>query len=102
LENLLIVIAVLLLLFIITHLRPLNAREVKIFANKRRDKMIYQYFNFNQHEYSVDKTFKKNMNPNGMFYEIDENLYSFPSIAAGLLKYKKHEWIIIAFEKIER
>lgn len=39
------------------------------------------------------------MNPNGKFYPVKETLHYFPSVAAGLLKYKKHEWIIIAFEK---
>ena len=39
------------------------------------------------------------MNPNGKLYRINEPLFVFPSIAAALLKYKKHEWIVIAFEK---
>jgi len=39
------------------------------------------------------------MNPDGRFYQINESLFEFPSIAAALLKYKKHEWIIIAFEQ---
>lgn len=42
------------------------------------------------------------MNPNGTFYRISENLFGFPSTATALLKYKKHEWIIIAFEKDKR
>jgi len=40
------------------------------------------------------------MNSDGTFYRINENLFEFPAIAvAAPLKYKKHEWIIIAFEK---
>jgi len=66
---------------------------------KRRGKAIFQYFSFDHHEYNVDKNFKKRMSPNGKFYGINERLHNFPSTAAGLLKYKKHEWIIIAFEK---
>lgn len=38
------------------------------------------------------------MQANGSFYDVNENLFSFPALAAGLLKYKKHEWIIVAFE----
>lgn len=50
-------------------------------------------------DYPVDNEFKKNMNPKGKLYSFSEDLYGFPSTAAGLLKYKKHEWIIISFEK---
>ena len=39
------------------------------------------------------------MNPNGSYYNIEELLFDFPSISSSLLKYKKHEWIIIGFEK---
>lgn len=39
------------------------------------------------------------MNPNGEIYLLDEKLEEFPSIAAGLLKYKKHEWRLTALEK---
>ncbi len=86
-------------LFVANHLRPLSVDEIETLSNKRRFKAIFKYFVFDPHEYSVDKAFKKRMNPNGNFYAINEDLHSFPSIAAGLLKYKKHEWIIISFEK---
>ena len=38
------------------------------------------------------------MNPKGKKYMVNETLNEFPSYAAGLLKSKKHEWIIVAFE----
>lgn len=98
-EYVLIGIAVAVFLFVLTHLRPLNETEMNKLSSKRREKAIFQYFKFGHHECNVDKNFKKQMNQNGKFYKIDEKLYQFPSIAAGLLKYKKHEWIIIAFEK---
>lgn len=87
------------LIFVFTHLRPLTENEVKHLGTKRRGKHIRVYFSFNTREFNVDKEFKKRMNPNGKFYRIDEDLVDFPSTAAALLKYKKHEWIIIAFEK---
>jgi len=68
-------------------------------SKKRRDKKILLYFSFNGSEFDVCKDFKKRMNPNGNFYQLDESLRDFPSVAAALLKYKKHEWIIVAFEK---
>lgn len=95
----LIVVILLAFLFVATHLRPLNEKEMNDLSFKRRGKAIRQYFYFNHQQYNVDKDFKKRMNPNGKFYGISEELYCFPSIAAGLLKYKKHEWVIIAFEK---
>ncbi|MBU1627283.1 hypothetical protein KKB18_07940, partial [bacterium] len=56
-------------------------------------------FYFNKFEFNVNQEFKKKMNPNGKLYSINQSLYEFPSIAAALLKYKKHEWIVVAFEK---
>lgn len=101
-EFLIVIIDVFLLIsliFIVTHLRPLTEDEVKLLANKRRNRQIRMYFSFDNREFNVNKEFKKRMNPNGAFYRINESLFGFPATAAALLKYKKHEWIIIAFEK---
>ena len=68
-------------------------------AGHRRRKAIQTYYYFDRREYSVNNHFKKKMQANGTFYDMNEELFSFPSIAAGLLKYKKHEWIIVAFER---
>jgi len=99
LEFFLIGFALAVLLFVLTHLRPLSESEMEKLSFKRRGNTICQYFTFDLHEYNVDKNFKKRMHANGKFYRLVEKLYNFPSTAAGLLKYKKHEWIIIAFEK---
>lgn len=93
-----ILIAVILLIVFI-HLRPLKETEIVQLAKKRRNAIIKHYFIFDRRQWSADPIFKKNMNPNGKFYFIQESLFSFPSIAAALLKSKKHEWIIIALEK---
>jgi hypothetical protein len=87
------------LLYIATHLRPLTASEIRYLAKKRRRKSIADYFTFSSDEFMPDIAFKRQMNPNGAFYYVDESLYDFPAIAASLLKYKKHEWIIIGLEK---
>lgn len=39
------------------------------------------------------------MPANGSTYNMSEQLVEFPALAAALLKYKKHEWIIVAFER---
>ena len=94
-----VIFAILAILFLLTHLRPLNEREIQDLSNRRRDKEINRYFSFDMDEYQVDKEFKGRMNGDGEFYHIHDTLFEFPSVAAGLLKYKKHEWIIVAFEK---
>ncbi len=87
------------LFFILTHLRDLTDEEMRILVNKRRNKQIRLYFSFDRRKFFVNQEFKKKMHPTGKFYPRDDKLYEFPSIAAGLLKGKKHEWIIIAFER---
>lgn len=86
-------------LFIVYHLRPLTDEEIFILANKRRRKKIDAYYQFSHYQVSVNLDFKKGMAAEGAYYNIQANLREFPSIAAALLKYKKHEWIIIGFEK---
>ncbi len=87
------------LVFIIIHLDPLTEEEVKSLGNKRRDHQIRIYFSFDNREFKASSEFKKNMQADGSFYQIQENIFEFPSLAAALLKYKKHEWIIVAFER---
>jgi len=79
--------------------RPLTIDEVRRLAMKRRTRDIGAYFSYRRWKASVDPGFKKRMKADGRFYPVDEDLTSFPSIAAGLLKYKKHEWMIVALEK---
>lgn len=83
----------------IRYSKPLTDDEVVQFANGRRIACINEYYSYSNSEYSVDMNFKKRMQPNGQFYKINEKIYEFPGLAATLLKYKKHEWIIVAFEK---
>lgn len=96
------VLALASLVFVAIHLRPLTEDEVRLLANKRRNKQSRMYFSFDNREFTVNKGFKRKMNPDGTFYQLNEGLYEFPSLAAALLKYKKHEWGIIAFERERR
>jgi hypothetical protein len=90
------------IIFIASHLRPLTNDEVIDLAGKRRKNQIRFYFSFTNSPLIPDKEFKKKMDASGTFYNIDEPLERFPSVVASLLKYKKHEWIIIAFEKAKK
>lgn len=87
------------ILFVVIHLRPLNEVEIESLSIKKRKTHINKHFIFHEREYIANKDFKKKMQADGRFYQFNESLTNFPSIAASLLKYKKHEWIIIAFEK---
>jgi len=87
------------MIFILTHLRPLTQAEIKSLAGKRRNNQVRNYYSFDNRELLADKEFKKQMNSSGKFYNVNETLFSFPSTAAALLKYKKHEWIIFGFER---
>jgi hypothetical protein len=87
------------IIFNATHKHPLTEAEVMQLANKRRNKDISLYYFFNTAIIEVNKSFKSNLTATGKFYRVNETLYNFPSIAASLLKYKKHEWILVAFEK---
>ncbi|PKM44952.1 MAG: hypothetical protein CVV03_07230 [Firmicutes bacterium HGW-Firmicutes-8] len=93
------VFAIIIFWFTITHLDPLTEEEIRALAAKRRTNKIQIYYAFNRSEIVVDPIIKNKMNPNGKFYSVCEDLDRFPSYAAGLLKYKKHEWIIVAFER---
>ncbi len=86
-------------IFVFRYSQPLNEREVIQLAKKRRQKQIRQYFSFDRGEFNVNADFKKRMNPDGQFHTTNQNLTVFPAIAAALLKHKKHEWILVAFEK---
>lgn len=87
------------IIFVFTHLRALTESEIKQLASKRRTQKIRMYYSFDKREYYPDRDLKNRMKAAGEFQQINEPLYQFPSFTAALLKYKKHEWIIIAFEK---
>jgi hypothetical protein len=86
-------------IFVLLHLRPLSEDEVQMLADRRRTKAVNSYYTFDRREYPVNAEFKKRMAANGSVYNMSEQLFEFPALAAGLLKYKKHEWIMVAFER---
>jgi hypothetical protein len=92
-------VVLILSLFILTHVHPLSEYEIERLSEKRRGNKISWYYFFSTKEMGINKDFKKRINPNGAFYSMSERLSDFPSLAAALLKYKKHEWLVIAFEK---
>lgn len=90
------------LVFVFTHLDRLTESEVGQLAFKRRKKQVRQYFTFHDGQTAVSTEFEARMAPAGTFYPISCGLSEFPSIAAALLKFKKHERLIVAFEKAKQ
>ncbi len=89
-------------IFVFTHLRPFEIGEIEQLAHKRRAKRIHVYFSFNKTGFIANPDFKKAMKPDGHFCRVNESLFDGPSLCAAILKYKKHEWIVVAFERHRR
>lgn len=79
--------------------RPLNTAAMEAVAARRRRRAIVAYFRFSHTQPIADIAFKKAMQPRGLWCQVDYRLYEWPAAAAALLKGKKHEWAIIAFEQ---
>jgi hypothetical protein len=77
----------------------LSDSEVTQLAKQRRIRYLNRLTSFQKIELVANREFKKRMPANGKLINMDENTKDFPNIAAALLKYKKHEWIIFAFCK---
>lgn len=86
-------------IFVLLHLRPLNDGELEALAGKRRERKVGLYFSFTKSEFRPNLEFKHRMASGGQFYNVRESLSDFPSLAAALLKHKKHEWILVGMEK---
>ena len=86
------------LYFVLTHLRPLSEPELLDLAKSRRSAAFGRHYYFGQRRVPLDLSFKKQMNPAGEFYAVSYPLSETPSLIASHLKFKKHEWVVIAFE----
>lgn len=89
---LLIVLSILLFSFS----KPLDGDQISKLALKRRGRRIIRYF-FQTRGYIPSKQFKSSLKPDGKLYQIDLDMAHVPYFVANLLKYKKHEWSVIAF-----
>lgn len=80
----------------------LNVDEIARLAQKRRrNRALYEY-RFCSVQRPADPAEKKAMKSAGEFVSCDLDYNDAPSRIAGLLKYKKHEWIVIAFISAKR
>jgi len=91
----LLVIVRLIDLFVNRH--PLDEHEVLRLAEKRRRQRALRSFEFSKARFVADPAQKKSMRGNGEFVPCDLEWRELPANIAALLKYKKHEWIVVAF-----
>jgi hypothetical protein len=79
------------------HRHPLNNPEVFALSRKRQRTRALAKFSFSTMRRPADVAEKKAMKAQGQFVSCDLGFRDAPAQMAGLLKYKKHEWIVIAF-----
>lgn len=79
--------------------RPLSEEQNPQLAQKRRNRKIGLYFTPSVFGYSPTRDFKSGLKPDGRLYKTDLDMPDLSSFVARLLKYKKHEWSVIAFVK---
>ncbi len=94
-----VLVALLYLLYFWANSEILKDDKINELACSKRFWDTYNYLGFTESQFEVNKEFKSALNRNGQLYNCNESLNNFPSIASGLLKGKKHEWIIFAFAK---
>lgn len=76
---------------------PLDDDEVRRLARKRRRNRALSMFGFSAVPQHVDPAEKKAMRSRGEFVDCDLHYREMPSRVAALLKFNKHEWVVIAF-----
>jgi hypothetical protein len=90
------------ILYIIISFIPINDNQILSLILKIRKKRINYYFptqpivNHSQHRFKYLKDF---MEVDGGFIKVDIDRANITTAASYMLKYKRHEWLIIAFEK---
>ena len=92
-----VVIVVAMGAFVWLHSRKLTTVQVADLAARRRSAKIKAYFRFHGAPVMADAAFKQKMPARGGWFNVDCPLEVWPATAAALFKYKKHEWIIVAF-----
>ena len=87
--------------FLLNH-HPLNPEEVEALAKKRCRLQGLRRFSFSSAEQAARPEEKRAMKSSGELVNCDIDFRDAPARVAGLLKYKKHEWIVVAFVRAMR
>jgi hypothetical protein len=78
---------------------PLNPEEVLELARKKQWNHLLTVYSYSSFPKIADSSEKKAMKASGQFVRCDLSFFELPSSVAGLLKYKKHEWVVLVFIK---
>ena len=76
---------------------PLEPDEVRKLAKARQRTRALSRYEFIQSEQRVNPSQKKAMRSDGQFVRCDLDYNTAPAWVAAMLKYKKHEWIVMGF-----
>ena len=91
------IVGIILAIDIYWHRHPLNEQEIYQLSRKRQRNSALSKYDFSTMPQPADPAEKKAMKSQGEFVVCDLQYRDAPSRIAGLLKYKKHEWIVIVF-----
>jgi len=78
---------------------PLDPEEVIELARIKQWRHLLAVHAFSSVPVTTDASKKKAMKARGQFVRCDLCFSQLPSFIAGLLKYKKHEWVVLVFVK---
>jgi hypothetical protein len=78
---------------------PLNPEEILELARTKQWRHLLAVHAFSSIPVAADASKKKAMKASGQFVRCDLGFSQLPSSIAGLLKYKKHEWVVLVFVK---
>ena len=76
---------------------PLEPKEVHRLAKVRQRNLGLSKYQFSQQQRRVNAKQKKAMRAGGEFVQCDLDYKTAPAWVAAMLKYKKHEWVVIGF-----
>jgi hypothetical protein len=82
---------------VLKYRHPLGLEEVRELASKRQWEHLLRAYAFSSAPRIADPSEKKAMKGSGQFVRCNLSYSEMPSVMSGLLKYKKHEWIVMVF-----
>ena len=78
---------------------PLNPEEILELARLKQWRHLLAVHAFSSIPVPADASKKKAMKASGQFVRCDLKFSQLPATIASLLKYKKHEWVVLVFVK---
>ncbi len=76
---------------------PLTEEEIARLARKRQRNHALREYKFTELPEQIASDAKSAMKAAGEFLSVDYSFFEAPAKIAGFLKYKKHEWLVVAY-----